>query len=135
MAAPSGPIPSERALDGRNGARGRAAGRLARLALKELRETLRDRRTILTLVLMPVLVYPLLSIAFQRFLLSWRPPAQGAAYHVAVQSKEDEGVLRQYLVRGEAALARIRERQMQAQAVESQPGDAPPDDSSPPPEP
>ena len=32
--------------------------RWLRLTLKELRETLRDRRTILTLVLMPLLVYP-----------------------------------------------------------------------------
>jgi ABC-2 type transport system permease protein/sodium transport system permease protein len=38
--------------------------------LKELRETLRDRRTIATLILMPLLVYPLLSVAFERFLLS-----------------------------------------------------------------
>jgi sodium transport system permease protein len=45
-------------------------GRLARLCLKEWRETLRDRRTIVTLVLMPLLVYPLLSIIFQRFLLT-----------------------------------------------------------------
>ena len=30
--------------------------RIARLARKELRETLRDRRTIITLVLMPLLV-------------------------------------------------------------------------------
>jgi ABC-2 type transport system permease protein/sodium transport system permease protein len=45
-------------------------GRLTRLALKELRETLRDRRTILTLVFMPLLLYPLMSIAFQRFFLT-----------------------------------------------------------------
>ena len=44
--------------------------RLFRLARKELRETLRDRRTILTLVLMPLLVYPLLGLTFQKFLLS-----------------------------------------------------------------
>ncbi len=39
-----------------------------RLCLKELRESLRDRRTLITLVLMPLIVYPLLSIVFQRFL-------------------------------------------------------------------
>ena len=44
--------------------------RLIRLTLKELRETLRDRRTIMTLLLMPVLLYPLLTLAFQRFVLS-----------------------------------------------------------------
>ncbi len=44
--------------------------RLLRLTLKEMRETLRDRRTIMTLLLMPVLLYPLLTLAFQRFVLS-----------------------------------------------------------------
>jgi len=41
-------------------------GRLWRLCLKELRETLRDRRTVVTLVLMPLLVYPLLTILFNK---------------------------------------------------------------------
>ena len=44
-------------------------GRLLRLCLKELRETLRDRRTLITLVLMPILVYPLLSMAMQRLIV------------------------------------------------------------------
>ena len=46
------------------------AVRLWRLTRKELRETLRDRRTIITLVLMPLLVYPLLSVAFRQFFFS-----------------------------------------------------------------
>lgn len=44
--------------------------RLGRLILKELRETLRDRRTIVTLLLMPLLVYPALSLVFKTYLLS-----------------------------------------------------------------
>lgn len=44
--------------------------RLVRLCLKELRESLRDRRTIVTLVLMPLLVYPLLSLVLNRVLLN-----------------------------------------------------------------
>jgi len=44
--------------------------RLIRLCLKELRESLRDRRTIVTLVLMPLLVYPLLSLVLNRALLT-----------------------------------------------------------------
>ena len=40
------------------------------LALKELRETLRDRRTIVTLILMPLIVYPILSLVFRTFLFS-----------------------------------------------------------------
>ncbi|MEM9943360.1 MAG: hypothetical protein AAF939_17480, partial [Planctomycetota bacterium] len=50
--------------------RKRGGFRLFRLALKELRETLRDRRTIVTLILMPLLVYPVLSLVFKTFLLS-----------------------------------------------------------------
>jgi len=50
--------------------RGGPIARLMRLARKELQETLRDRRTILTLVLMPLFVYPLLGLTFQKFLLS-----------------------------------------------------------------
>src|SRR5205823_10965491 len=42
--------------------------RLGRLVRKELSEILRDRRTILTLVLMPLLLYPLLAMAFPQFL-------------------------------------------------------------------
>lgn len=46
------------------------SSRVTRLMLKELREILRDRRTIITLVLMPLILYPLLSVAFQQFFLS-----------------------------------------------------------------
>ncbi len=46
-----------------------SGGRLWRLCQKELRESLRDRRTIITLVMMPILVYPLLSMALQRLML------------------------------------------------------------------
>lgn len=45
-------------------------GRLIRLCAKELREILRDRRTIITLVLMPLLVYPILTLTFNTFLFT-----------------------------------------------------------------
>lgn len=44
--------------------------RVGRLARKELREILRDRRTIITLVFMPVLLYPILSIAFNQYFMT-----------------------------------------------------------------
>lgn len=44
--------------------------RLLRLCLKELRESLRDRRTIVTLILMPLLVYPVLSLVLNRVLVT-----------------------------------------------------------------
>src|SRR6266404_4787480 len=43
--------------------------RMGRLVRKEVSTILRDRRTIITLVLMPLLLYPLLTIAFRQFLL------------------------------------------------------------------
>ena len=45
--------------------------RVARLTRKELRETLRDRRTIVTLVLMPLLLYPLISLVFKQFMVDY----------------------------------------------------------------
>lgn len=71
-------------------------GRLIRLCQKELKETIRDRRTIVTLLLMPLLVYPLLSMALNRFLLSSGAP-QGERYVVGVGSDEEGNRLREWL--------------------------------------
>jgi ABC-2 type transport system permease protein/sodium transport system permease protein len=84
----------------------RAPGaRIARLALKELRETLRDRRTIATLVLMPILVYPLLSVAFQRFLVSnFHNVAATTDYVIGLRTNRDAKLIGEYLMRGNAIL-------------------------------
>ena len=64
--------------------------RLGRLIRKELSEILRDRRTIVTLVLMPILLYPLLSVAFQQFFLASRlTPGQGIEYSLGFEAEED----------------------------------------------
>ena len=47
-----------------------SGSRTFRLAMKELREILRDRRTVLTLVLMPLLVYPLLGVIMRNGVLA-----------------------------------------------------------------
>ena len=65
---------------------GRRRSPLKRLAVKELRESLRDRRTVLTLVLMPVLVYPLLGVLFRNVLIATNPAEAGPVPVVA----EDE---------------------------------------------
>lgn len=65
------------------------AGRLGRLTLKELREILRDRRTIATLVLMPLLLYPLLSVVFQRFLLAGFDAARMTVFHIGIENDRD----------------------------------------------
>ena len=74
--------------------------RVARLARKELRETLRDRRTIVTLVLMPLLVYPLLSIAFQRFVLTTMPAQSEPAFRIGFANEEDARVFIAHLAEG-----------------------------------
>jgi len=68
--------------------------RLRRLCVKELRETLRDRRTIITLVLMPLLVYPLLSMTMQRFLLTSATKQEKPVYSIGV---DDDRVARTIL--------------------------------------
>jgi ABC-2 type transport system permease protein/sodium transport system permease protein len=79
-----------------------APSRLVRLARKELTEILRDRRTIFTLLLMPLLLYPLLTTAL--FVLSAKPPSQLTAYRLGFASKGDVGAWSAYLGRGVAAL-------------------------------
>ena len=85
--------------------------RILRLALKELRETLRDRRTIITLVLMPLLVYPLLSLALRQFLLTsfhhekevpWRfaAPSEEQLFLISKLLNEGDKLLREEAARG-----------------------------------
>lgn len=86
--------------------------RLGRLARKELRETLRDRRTIITLVVMPVLVYPLLSIIFHQFLLSHAGPTSAApepeVILVGVASSVEDAELSKLLMSAMQSLQRQR---------------------------
>jgi sodium transport system permease protein len=83
-------------------------GRLARLALKELREILRDRRTIITLVVMPMIVYPLLALVFQRFLLTSLSTDSKVEYVIGVDSSRTAHRLAKQLELGEAALTKQR---------------------------
>jgi ABC-2 type transport system permease protein/sodium transport system permease protein len=63
--------------------------RLVRLARKELAEILRDRRTIVTLVVMPLLLYPLLTIALGQFVLGGRTTEEAAVYRIGFVSNKD----------------------------------------------
>ncbi len=80
-------------------------GRTWRLAVKELREILRDRRTVLTLVLMPLLVYPLLGVIMRKGVLSNLSLMQKIEIHVCFDSEEDAGRFTSAMVRGEELLA------------------------------
>jgi ABC-2 type transport system permease protein/sodium transport system permease protein len=75
---------------------------VVRLARKELREILRDRRTIITLVVMPILLYPLLSIAFRQYFLTAVAPTTVTTYRVATQDQEQALLFRQHLRHGAA---------------------------------
>jgi sodium transport system permease protein len=78
-------------------ARGGGLRRLLRLARKELRESLRDRRTILTLVLMPVLLYPLLGVSFRLFFLSHLGAGSVPEYRIGACTAEELEQLTSYL--------------------------------------
>lgn len=75
-------------------------GRWSRLCLKELRETLRDRRTLTTLILMPLLVYPILSMVFQRSLFT--SVTETPKLVVGVLSEEDAKRIREQFQLAEA---------------------------------
>ncbi len=90
---------------------GSAAARLARLCLKELREVLRDRRTIVTLVLMPILVYPLLALVFHRFLLTSLAEVGPLEYVVAAEPGNVGRYVARLVAEGDRYLAeRARQR-------------------------
>src|SRR5688572_19106961 len=75
--------------------------RLGRLTRKELSEILRDRRTVITLVLMPILLYPLLSVAFRQFFLASRlTPGQGTEYRLGFTSKDELDLFNYRLIEG-----------------------------------
>lgn len=81
-------------------------GRLQRLVRKELREILRDRRTIITLVVMPILIYPLLAVVFQRFLITSITVSENIAFDIGVDSVAAREVLAAQLQRGAALVSR-----------------------------
>ncbi len=84
-----------------HGGRRHLAGRLGRLTLKELREIFRDRRTIITLVVMPVLIYPLLALVFQRFLVTSLSTGRQSQFFIAVETRVDQSKFWQQVQEGQ----------------------------------
>ena len=70
--------------------------RQCRLIRKELRESLRDRRTILTLVLMPLLLYPLLALAFQTLIVSKKVENEAPTYRIGFVSRAEAKAITDY---------------------------------------
>lgn len=82
-----------------------------RLSVKELREILRDRRTIITLVAMPLLIYPLLGVTLQKLIMSQISRAR-VEYRVALQSHHEEARFRQLFGQGHALIAEREGRRL-----------------------
>ena len=73
------------------------------LITKELRETLRDRRTIITLLAMPILLYPMLGLGF-RFLAVQEIAQENPEVRIGLATEEEATWLRDVLERGEELL-------------------------------
>lgn len=93
------------------------------LILKELRETLRDRRTVTTLLAMPLLVYPLLGLGF-RTLAAQQEMSDTVEYRIAFSSDEDAEWLSHAVYEGTRLLQRDA-------ATETPPDDSSDVDNSP----
>ncbi len=85
-------------------------GRPYRLAVKELRETFRDRRTLATLILMPLLVYPLLGVVLQKVLLTTITGPADTSYAVVLCNRADAGRFRDIYQRGDQLLPKSAAR-------------------------
>jgi len=59
---------------------------------KELRETLRDRRTLLVMIVVPVLLYPVLLITMEQLLIFGMRNLEAEASPVAVIGFEASGL-------------------------------------------
>jgi sodium transport system permease protein len=82
--------------------------RVVRMARKELREILRDRRTIITLIAMPILLYPLMFVVFLQFapLASKVTSESGPKYRIGMMTRAEEDTFRNRLEFGKRALRR-----------------------------
>jgi ABC-2 type transport system permease protein/sodium transport system permease protein len=83
-----------------------ALARLGRLAHKELSETLRDRRTIVTLLLMPVLLYTMLSLVLWQLAPHKLLADSGPRYRLGFRTAADIDRMVDWLNQGGALLIR-----------------------------
>ena len=77
-----------------------------RMTQKELREILRDRRTIITLIGMPLLIYPLLGVTFRTLLVTQATNRAKTEYRVAFANQRDGRVFRRLFHDGAVLLAK-----------------------------
>ena len=85
--------------------------------MKELREILRDRRTTITLVAMPLLIYPLLGVTMQKLLIAELTSQPKVEYHVALTSEKDVTRFRKLYGRGHVLVAQREGRTLSPDQV------------------
>ena len=76
-----------------------------RFCIKELRETLRDRRTIVTLLMMPLLTYPLLGLGLRFISTKAARDQEGASYQFLLATDREGEWFNDVLRAGERLLA------------------------------
>lgn len=96
--------------------------RFSGLLKKELREILRDRRTIITLVLMPVLVYPLLGLMLQKFFITQMASLGQVEYRIILPTEAEGKIFRTVFSRGEQLL-NLKEYKEFLESEKSKPGE------------
>ena len=84
---------------------------------KELREILRDRRTIITLVLMPMLVYPIIGVTFQKFLASQLTNKPLVEYRLGFRTAQEGELFRRWLLRADMLAAKQAGRSFDPSAM------------------
>ena len=87
------------------------------MALKELREILRDRRTTITLVAMPLLIYPLLGVTMQKLLVAELTSQKKVEYRVALTSESDVPQFRRLFGRGHVLVAEREGRTLDSKQI------------------
>ncbi len=85
-----------------------ALQRAVLLTQKELRETLRDRRTIITLLAMPLMLYPLLGMGFRFMAVSQLKASSAPQYTIVVNTEVEALWLKMAMNAGQETLRQIR---------------------------
>jgi sodium transport system permease protein len=88
-------------------------GRVWRLVRKETTGVLRDRRTIVTLFLMPILLYPLLAICFRQFFLSQQADEAPPVYRIGFRDEKEAAAIAGYLSVGRDTLSQLIDKTSQ----------------------
>jgi ABC-2 type transport system permease protein/sodium transport system permease protein len=101
------------------------ASRISAIYRKELADILRDRRTLMAMILIPVVLYPLLMIAFLRAAESDESKLKAQTFLVEVDSESDGQMLR-HIIEQVRSLQDPAESQAQA-TFDIQSGQTPPE--------